>query len=42
MTVEAVFGLLLIPALAGAASGWIYWIVAGRPRAREETPDDAH
>jgi hypothetical protein len=30
-------GLFVIPALAGAVSGWIYWLAAGRPAPREET-----
>jgi len=32
MSVEEFVGLILIPALAGAVSGWIYWRAAGRPR----------
>ena len=43
MTPEAVVGLLLIPALAGAGAGWIYWWAAGRPLARreEKSPHEA-
>jgi hypothetical protein len=41
LTIEALAGLLMIPALAGAAAGWIYWRAAGRPRtgARENGDD---
>lgn len=34
MSLEEIVGLFLIPALAGAASGWVYWRAAGRPSAR--------
>jgi hypothetical protein len=31
-------GLVLLPALAGAASGFAYWLAAGRPRRHNERP----
>jgi hypothetical protein len=33
MTLAEVMGLIVIPALAGGVSGWIYWLAAGRPAA---------
>jgi hypothetical protein len=32
MDVGPLFGLILIPAIVGAAAGLVYWLAAGRPR----------
>lgn len=40
--IAEIVGMGLIPALAGAVSGWIYWLAAGRPQPPEEkAPDEA-
>lgn len=38
--VSEIVGLIVIPALAGAVSGWIYWRAAGRPHGRAVAPKE--
>lgn len=35
MSLTEIMGILVIPALVGALSGWIYWRAAGRPASHE-------